>query len=347
MGALKTFPVSVVVAGRRVAVIGGGEPAAGKLRLLAKTQAQVHVFGCAAEGHAAQEAGRHGYAVHQRLPDIDDLKGAALAFIATEDAAQDRTLSEQARAVGVPVNVVDRPELCDVLTPAFVDRAPLTVAISTEGAAPVLAGLLRSRIERLLAPGLGPLAALAGSLRERVAELLPSGPRRLAFWRDYFAHEDLAETARNSPVAARRRAMRLLEAARCASRQPGMVWIVGIGPGAADLLTVRAQRTMAEADVVIHDTEIEAGLLDHIRRDARRVEVAVGGEEVSLLAAEARRGRRVVRLWPGDPGRDAAARELLAGLERNAIASAVVPGIAGVAVGRPAGAPGVVDEVAA
>ncbi len=327
MGKLKTFPVSVQVAGRRVVVVGSGEPAAGKLRLLAKTEAEVHVFAAQAGGLAAMEAARHGYRVHARPLGRADLAGAALVFIGTEDEAEDRALAGLARAAGVPVNVVDRPALCDVLTPAFVDRAPVTVAISTEGAAPVLAGILRTRIEALLPPGLGRLAELAGGLRARVAELLPPGRRRLDFWRRYFGTEAMAEAGASE---VRQQAMRLIDSVRRAGGEPGAVWFVGTGPGAADLLTLRAQRVLAEADVVVHDAGIDEGVLDLVRRDAKRIALAADSPTdgpAGVLLAEAGSGARVVRLSHGDatsyPAHCAECRTLAAA----GIDWSVVPGL--------------------
>lgn len=344
MGALRTFPVSVVVGGRRVVVVGDGEPAAGKLRLLAKTEAEVVLYSVA-EGVASDEARRREYAVRRRWPDRDEFADAALAFVGTEDEALDRLISVEARAAGVPVNVVDRPELCDVLTPAFVDRAPVTIAISTEGAAPVLAGILRNRIEALLPPTLGLLAAAAGALRASVARRLAPGGQRLSFWRQYFGSEAMAQAAGHGQAAMRRQAETLIEAVRADPGGTGMVWLVGAGPGAADLITLRAQRVLAEADVAIHAPGIGSGLRDHVRRDARRVEV--GQDAARLAAAEARRGQRVVWLIPGDPASDPAARKEIAALRAAGIATAVVPGVGGARDGAFRLAPAGLDEAVA
>ncbi|MEJ8574386.1 siroheme synthase CysG [Microbaculum marinum] len=335
MGALKTFPVSTIVDGRRVVVAGNGEAASAKLRLLAKTSAEVHVFADSPEPTLARTAESAGYPVHTRLPGADDFRGAALAFIATEIESVDRELGAMARAAGVTVNVVDRPELCDVLTPAFVDRAPVTIAISTEGAAPVLAGILRARIEEILTPGTGLLAGLAGELRGRVADLLPPGARRLAFWRSYFTDEGIAAAATRGSADVRRRAVRLMEAARSGDARTGFVWLVGAGPGAADLLTLRARRVLAEADVVVYDALVDNDVLDVVRRDARRIDVGkrkgrapVGQDRINdILIEEAAAGHTVVRLKSGDPMIYGRAGEEIAALRRAGIEHAVVPGI--------------------
>lgn len=335
MGTLKTFPVSAVVEGRRVVVAGGGESAEAKLRLLAKTAAQVHVFAPHGEPGLLAVAAAEAYPVHTRWPDVADFAGAALAFIATEDEDQDRALSGEARSAGVPVNVVDRPDMCDVLTPAIVDRAPVTIAISTEGAAPVLTSILRAKIEAMLTPGMGLLAAVAATLRDRVGDLLPPGARRLSFWRRYFTSSEFADAATRGAAEIRRRALRLLEEERGAAPSAGFVWLVGAGPGAADLLTLRARNVLAEADVVVFDSLVDAGVMDVVRRDARRIDVgkrkgraSVRQDQINaILVAEAAAGRRVVRLKAGDPMVYGRAGEEIAALREAGVAHAVVPGI--------------------
>jgi len=335
MGALRTFPVSTVVDGRRVIIAGGGEAADAKLRLLAKTRAAVEIYSPQPEAALTARAEGVGYPVHRRDPQEADFAGAALAFIGTEDEATDIALAERARAVGVTVNVVDRPDLCDVLTPAIVDRAPVTIAISTEGAAPVLAGILRARIEEILAPGLGTLARLAGDLRAQVASLLPPGAKRLSFWRAYFSGAETAGAVARGEADVRRAAVRLLEAERTGEEKTGFVWLVGAGPGAADLLTLRARNVLAEADVVVFDSLVDQGVMEVVRRDARRIDVGkrkgrapVGQAEINaILVEEARAGHAVVRLKAGDPMVYGRAGEEIAALRDAGVAHAVVPGI--------------------
>ena len=335
MGKLKTFPVSAVVDGRRVIIAGNGEAAAAKLRLLAKTSAAIEVYAPRPEPALASLLASVPSSHRRVWPDKSRFATATLAFIATEDEIRDRALAGLARAAGVPVNVVDRPELCDVLTPAIVDRAPVTIAISTEGAAPVLAGLLRAKIEDILTPGTGLLATLAGELRGRVAALLPPGRARLDFWRAYFTGEEVAGAAANGAAALRRSVAKFLDSQRLGEPGQGFVWLVGAGPGAADLLTLRARRVLAQADVVVHDGLIEPEVLDVVRRDARRIDVgkrkgranASQAEINAILIAEAKAGHRTVRLKAGDPMVYGRAGEELAALREAGIAHAVVPGI--------------------
>lgn len=329
---LGIFPAFHQVEGRRVVVVGGGEAAAGKVRLLGETSAAIEVYAAVLDGRLGAELVAVGGRWIPRWPRQDDFTGAALAFIATGDAVEDRRIRALARAAGVPVNVVDRPELCDFHTPAIVNRAPLAVAIGTAGAAPVLARHVRARIETLLSPATGDLARLAERLRGRVAGTIASGEGRRRFWARFFS----------GPVADKVFAGRIDEAlaeaeAALASGAPvlGHVSLVGAGPGAADLLTLRAQRLLQEADVIVYDRLVPAEVVGQGRREARRIYVgkAKGAHSMSqeainaILIDHARNGRRVVRLKSGDPLIFGRAGEEMAALRAAGVPFDVVPGI--------------------
>jgi uroporphyrin-III C-methyltransferase/precorrin-2 dehydrogenase/sirohydrochlorin ferrochelatase len=183
---LNAFPVFVRVEGEAVVVVGGGEEALTKARLLGQSSARLTIVSDRAAPSLTAWIAANG-ATHVDAPyDAAQLEGAVLVFAASGDEALDRQVSEDARRLGVAVNAVDRPELCDFFTPALVNRAPLAVAIGTEGAGPVLAQMVRAKIDRMLPPSLGPLAALGNSLREAADRLLPKGSRRRRFWNDFF-----------------------------------------------------------------------------------------------------------------------------------------------------------------
>ncbi|MFD1332746.1 bifunctional precorrin-2 dehydrogenase/sirohydrochlorin ferrochelatase, partial [Methylopila musalis] len=158
MPRLTSFPAFFRVSGRDVLVVGSGAAAAAKTRLLAETDARIVVVAEHPEEELIADVARTGATLRREAFSADHLAGATLVFAATEDEAQDRAIADAARAARIPVNVVDRPDLCDFTTPAIVNRAPLAVAIGTEGAAPVLARHVRARIEALLAPEVGALA---------------------------------------------------------------------------------------------------------------------------------------------------------------------------------------------
>jgi uroporphyrin-III C-methyltransferase/precorrin-2 dehydrogenase/sirohydrochlorin ferrochelatase len=315
MGELNTFPVSVKVKGLRIVIVGGGEEALGKARLATKTTASVVIVSSAVEA----DFSRLPVKVLARPFRPEDLEKAALCFVA-DHGSDGAAAKAAARAAGVPLNVVDVPEECDFFTPSIVDRAPLTVAVSSEGDAPVLARMVRARIEALLAPDLGAAAHLAGTLRERVANLLGK-PQARRFYEQLLV----------SPAAD----VEALLARHAAGEAPGVVWLIGAGPGAEDLLTLRAQRLLQEADVIVHDQLVPTAVIEMGRRDAERISVGKRSGHHSftqakinaLLVRLAREGRRVARLKGGDPMVFGRAGEELAALRRAGIDYHVVPGV--------------------
>ncbi|MBB5752344.1 siroheme synthase CysG [Prosthecomicrobium pneumaticum] len=329
---LGVFPAFHVVDGRRVAVVGGGVEAAAKLRLVAETKATLVLYAPAIEAATAADAIAAGAEIVPRLPETGDLEGAALVFAATGEESEDRIVRDRAKAAGVPVNVVDRPELCDFYTPALVNRAPLAVAIGSEGAAPVLARHVRARIEAMLAPAFGDLAFLADRLRARVARAIPPGEGRRRFWARFFSGP-IAQRALSGDLAgAEGDAVAVLERPEAAG---GHVALVGAGPGAEDLLTLRAQRLLQEADVIVYDKLVPETIVAMGRRDALRLYVgkakgahAASQDEINaILVREAKDGRRVVRLKSGDPLIFGRAGEEIAALREAGISFEIVPGV--------------------
>ena len=314
MGALNTFPVSVKVEGKRIVVVGGGLEALNKARLAIKTTATVVIISRTIE----EDFSALPVTVFARPFAASDLADAALVFVA-EHGPDGEAAKLAARAAGVPLNVVDVPAECDFYTPSIIDRAPVSIAISSEGDAPVLARLVRARIEAMLSPDLGAIARLAGSLRDRVASLLTK-PQARRFY------EKLV-TATDPDVE------KLLEShARDAD---GEVWLIGAGPGSEDLLTLRAQRLLQEADVIVHDYLVPDSVIDMGRRDAERISVGkrkghhsfTQAQINALLVRLAGEGKRVARLKSGDPMVFGRAGEEIAALRKAGIPYAIVPGI--------------------
>lgn len=329
---MRTFPMFLQMAGRRVVIVGGGEQAAQKAWLMLKTEADVLLVtpapGPELAALIADGRVRHGTALNPQT-----FRDAALVFIATGCPAFDHAAHALAKAAGALVNVVDTPALCDAVTPSIVDRDPVVVAISTEGNAPVLARQIRSRIETLLEPGLGALALLAGRLRPEVAQRLPRRQRRF-FWDWVFNGPPRQAMARGAGDAAAALIRDTLDAGGLGKVQGGLA-LVGAGPGAADLLTLRALRLLQEADVICHDRLVDPAVLDLARRDAERVFVGkspgVGDwpqERINaLIVAAARRGRRVVRLKAGDPGIFGRASEEAEAARLAGVPVEIVPGV--------------------
>lgn len=329
---MKTFPMFLKMAGRRAVILGGGEQAAQKARLMLKTEAEILVVAPELEAELAGLVAR-GRIRHLREATPAAFENAALAFVATGDRAEDERLSALARAAGVVTNVVDQPDLCDAFTPSIVDRDPLVVAIGTEGAAPVLARQIRAALETTLEPRLGDFVALAGRLRDQVAARI-APERRRAFWAWAFSGAPRRAHARG----AEREAAKLLKdaiAAGEAGEAGGFVSLVGAGPGSRDLITLRGVQRLQEADIVFYDRLVDPDLLELARRDAERVYV---GKAPGLAAwpqdringvilAAARAGKRVVRLKAGDPGVFARGAEEAAACDAAGVPWEIVPGV--------------------
>jgi uroporphyrin-III C-methyltransferase / precorrin-2 dehydrogenase / sirohydrochlorin ferrochelatase len=330
---LKFLPVSYAVEGRVVRIVGEGERAIQKLRLLLRSGAAIVLHAPCADESLRAFAVEHAVMLLGRLPVQDELADTALLFVATDDSALEAEMAGRARRARVPVNVVDRLDLSDFAIPAIVDRAPIAVAISTDGTAPVLAQRLRETIEQLLPPTLGALGELAAALRATVRKRLAGADARRRFWRTVF-DGPIADAALAGDVAgARRRAIRALDQADAPAE--GRVFLVGAGPGASDLLTLRAQRLLQETDVIVHDALVPQAVIDMGRRDARRIPVgkrkgshsATQAEINALLVTLAGAGHRVVRLKAGDPLVFGRAGEEIAALRAAGIAHEIVPGI--------------------
>jgi uroporphyrin-III C-methyltransferase/precorrin-2 dehydrogenase/sirohydrochlorin ferrochelatase len=329
---LAVFPAFHRVAGRRVVIVGGAAAAAAKIRLLSETRAAIVVYAATLDQETGVDLIRAHGDWRGAFPTAADLSGAALIFAATGSEESDREVVALARQAGVPVNCVDRPEFCDFYTPALVNRAPLAVAIGSEGVAPVLTRNVRARIEAMLAPTFGDLAALAEKLRGRVTRAFGTLDARRRFWDRFFAGPVAEKVFAGDAAAAEAEALRALEIDPAWS---GHVSLVGAGPGAEDLLTLRAQRALQEADVIVYDRLVPEAIVAQGRRDARRIHVgkekgahAVSQEEINrLLVREARAGHRVVRLKSGDPLIFGRAGEEMAALRAANVSFDVVPGI--------------------
>jgi uroporphyrin-III C-methyltransferase/precorrin-2 dehydrogenase/sirohydrochlorin ferrochelatase len=329
---LNAFPIFMRVEGEAVVIVGNGEEALAKARLLGQSSAVLRVVAWDAEAALldwiATNAVEHIAAPYSQ----EQLSGAALVFAASGDEALDRRIAVDARAAGIPVNAVDRPELCDFFTPAIVNRAPLVVAIGTEGAGPVLAQIVRAKIDRLLSPSLGSLASLANSFREAAERLLPRGPARRSFWSEFFTGAPSRAMEAGDRAGASRAAHELL--ARSSSAE-GHIALVGAGPGAEDLLTLRAHRLLMEADAILYDALVPEAVVAMGRRDAERLPVgkrkgchSKSQDEINALLIElGREGKRVVRLKSGDPLVFGRAGEEMAALRDAGVSYEVVPGV--------------------
>ncbi len=308
---MRHFPIFMYLQGRHALVLGEGETAERKADALRRCGADVT---CAATF----------------TPGL--LEGCAIAIGAEAGESDLAALVAAATERGVPVNVVDRPALCSFITPAVVDRAPLTIAVSSAGAAPVLARLIRAKIEALLPPSLGRLAAITDDFKHEIRRRFPNTALRRRMLERALTGRVADLVAAGHEDAARAEMQREIDGA---ADPAGIVYLVGAGPGAADLLTLRAQRLLGEADVIVYDRLVGDEVLDMARRDAERIYVGkaranhcLSQDGINeLLVRLARAGRKVVRLKGGDPfvfGRGGEEAEALAAA---GIACEVVPGV--------------------
>jgi uroporphyrin-III C-methyltransferase / precorrin-2 dehydrogenase / sirohydrochlorin ferrochelatase len=305
---MEFLPIFLDLRRKPVLVVGGGEVASRKVSLLLQAQAAITVV-APALSPGLQELADGGAIVHlARGYQAGDLAGCHLAIAATDSAEVNRTVSEHAQALRLPLNVVDQPELCSFIVPSIIDRSPVVAAVSTGGASPVLARLIRARLESLIPAAYGRLAELSERFRERVKAKIGDNDQRRRFW----------ERVLSGGVAERVFAGRIEEADAAMERElaetangppKGEVYLVGGGPGDPDLLSFRALRLMQQADVVVYDRLVAKAVLDLTRKDAERIYVGkernqhtMRQEEINqLLARLAKEGKKVVRLKGGDP----------------------------------------------
>lgn len=302
---MRVFLASIPLEGRKVVVVGGGEPGAAKARLIARTPAELVWY---APDQVPPEAERpQGVAPLPRWPTPAELDDAILVFLAVFDAPETAGLAAEARSRGALVNVVDQPALCDFHTPALVDRGEVVIGIATGGSAPILARDLRARIEAALPEGLEMLAELAREIREVVKAKIADPLERRRYWERAFRGRAADLAAAGEVEAARDELQRLMTAE--APPAAGGVWLVH-APADPDLLTLKALRILQNADLVVHAPGTPAAVVDCVRRDARRIE-ASSDAALALIAEEAARGLRVARLTPADPTPEAAALSAL------------------------------------
>lgn len=331
---MRHFPIFLDLTGRRIVVSGAGECAVSKLRLLLKTDANIAVFGASpvAQIRSWAEEGRIDL-VERELED-GDAAGASLLYAANENDEQDARAAAIGREAGALVNVVDDLDRSQFITPAIVDRDPVTVAIGTEGAAPVLARKIKAELEERLPASLGLLARIGQAFRDRAAMIAPGRGRR-DFWSRYYSGEGDAALKEGGEAGARARLEELLTDAIETRPRQGHVALIGAGPGDPDLLTVKARRLIHEADVVLHDRLVPQAIIELARREALIVETGKTGygpswkqEDINaLLVKHGRQGAQVARLKSGDPAIFGRLDEELDALDAAGISWEIVPGI--------------------
>ena len=332
------LPIFVAAKNRKILVVGQGQMADAKCRGVLKTTAQVTVFADTPSAEALAWAVQGLIDLRPGLPIAKDFEAVTLFYAAHADDAVNDELAEMARSSGAIVNVLDRTDACDFITPAIVDRDPVVVAIGTEGSAPVLARQIKADVEAMLPAELGRFARLANAFRSK-ARVLPEGLPRRNFWRAFFKPERIE--AAGSDEAINKSLEALLSQHLAAVPEAGSVAFVGAGPGDPELLTLKARRHIHEAEVIIYDRLVGKGVLELARREAKFIDVGKKGFGAQVtqdkinqyLVCEAQAGRKVVRLKGGDPSVFGRLDEELSALAQAGIESTVVPGITSAAAG--------------
>jgi len=330
------LPLFYQLTGKRCLVVGGGEIATRKASMLQRAGAHVRVVASAIS--AGMDVLLNADAGSERLNRAyvaSDLDGVLLAIAATDDLPLNEQVSKDATARNIPVNVVDNPALCTFILPSIVDRSPIIMAISSGGQSPVLARMIRAKLESTIPASYGRLAHLVGRFRDKAKAKMTDVNQRRGFW----------EQVLNGPIAEFVFAGKEQEAEQMLERQlagdteinqpVGEVYLVGAGPGDPDLLTFRALRLMQQADVVLYDRLVSPGVLDLVRRDAERIYVGKARSDHALpqdqineyLVKLAKEGRRVCRLKGGDPFIFGRGGEEIDRLAQEGIQFQVVPGI--------------------
>jgi uroporphyrin-III C-methyltransferase / precorrin-2 dehydrogenase / sirohydrochlorin ferrochelatase len=333
MGTLAKLPIFLDLQGKRAVLAGGSAAACWKAELLEAAGATVHVYALELSPEMAERIAPDGRIIHHARPWATDVfDGAAIALADIDADEEARAFYCAGRAAGVPVNVIDKPAFCQFQFGSIVNRSPVIIGISTDGAAPILGQAIRRRIETLLPPALSQWGQLARDIRDSVMATLAKGAPRRAFW-EAFAERSFGP----APTSESRTDMAALinDIGAGQSVSKGRVTLVGAGPGDAELLTLKAVRALQSADVILFDDLVSDEVLELARREAKRMLVGKRGQRESCAQADinalmvqlAKQGKHVVRLKSGDPMIFGRAGEEIAELEAQGIAIDVVPGI--------------------
>jgi len=269
---MRNYPIFVNLQEQPCLVVGGGSIALRKIRLMRQAGAKITVIAPDICDELIEEFGSDINHIRREFAD-SDITSYRLITAATSSRQVNQRVSQLAQAINVPVNVVDQPELCSFITPSIVDRSPVVIAISTGGDAPVLARMLRTKLEAFIPSSYGQLAKTMGRYRDKLKNALPDERDRRLFW-ERVVQGPIAElffSGRNNE--AEQRLANEIEERNTRSTPCGEVWLIGAGPGDPDLLTFRALRLMQQADVVLHDRLVSQEILNLTRRDADRIYV--------------------------------------------------------------------------
>jgi len=328
------LPIFMRIQGQKALVVGGGQVATRKIAMLLRAGANIRLVAQDVGLPLAEMLQDGDHEIFQRGYEKTDLDGVKLVIAATDDEQVNHQVYKHASKLNLPVNVVDNPSLCDFIFPSIVDRSPVVVAVSSSGHSPMLARLLRSRLETFIPSGYGKLASLLGEYREKVKQSIPLMSQRMRFWEKILGGPVAEQMVAGKDGQARQLMEAALESADNIVSN-GEVYLVGAGPGDPDLLTFRALRLMQQADVVLFDRLVSQEILNMTRQDAEKIHVGKQRQNHTmpqqyisqLLVSLAKEGKRVLRLKGGDPFIFGRGGEEIEELAAAGIPFHVVPGI--------------------
>ncbi len=329
------FPVFLRVANRQCLVVGGGAIAFRKIHLLLKSKATIHVVAVEVNSSIRKLADNNRIVVIKKQFESSDVNNSSLVIAATNDEVVNEKVADAAKLLNIPVNVVDTPDLSSFIFPAIVERPPLTIAVSSGGASPVLVRILRERLETLVPARFGVLAEFSARFRGLMKQRFTDVSQRRRIW-EQILYGPIAELVfAGQQQAAEQRLHHLVEAVDSGQQLMGSVALVGAGPGDPELLTLRALRLIQQADVVVYDRLVSPDILELVRRDAERIYAGKARSQHSmtqetinqLLVRLANQGKQVVRLKGGDPFIFGRGGEEIETLVDENIGFQVVPGI--------------------
>ena len=331
---MEFLPVFLNIRDRKCVIVGGGEVAVRKARLLSRAEAKLHIIAPQLNTEMQSLCKAQAAVVTIGAFEPSQLAGAVLAIAATDDIKTNIAVSVAAKEYNIPVNVVDEPKYCTFITPAVVDRSPLVIAISSSGSSPILTRQVKALNETMLPARMAELATLLREFRDPVQESLSNFEDRVKFWEGVLDSE-IPELVYSGQLEQGRDKLAARLTNKTAIDSTGEVYLVGAGPGDPDLLTLRALRLMHKADIVLYDRLVSDEIMFRIRPDAERIHVGKARSEHSveqgkinqMLVDFARAGKRVLRLKGGDPFVFGRGGEELDSLAEARIPFQIVPGI--------------------
>ena len=328
------FPIFLNLTQKPCLVIGGGGVAARKIKLLAKAHARITVIAEKMNATIDTMVIEPELVLIKKTLVLEDINAYQLVVCATNNKSLNQAVANYCHQAKILVNVVDNPSLCSFIFPAIIDRSPVIAAVSTGGVSPVLARLLRAKIETVVPAHFGQLAQLAETFREKVKQKITIASERRIFWENIL-QGSVAELVFTGKMTAAKTLLEQQLATTNALDHQGEVYLIGAGPGDPDLLTFKALRLMQQADVVVYDRLVSPEILELVRRDSEQIYVGKKRADHSvpqasinqLLATLAKQGKRVARLKGGDPFIFGRGGEEIETLMAEGVRFQVVPGI--------------------